>query len=115
MTKSSKGTVENPGKKVAQKSGLSRSILRQGWYDFSQKLEWQAKKHGSYIFYCPPQYTSITCNNCGNKDKENRKMQDKFECTSCGHAENADTNAAKNIRDKASGQGVYSLKAPSIR
>jgi transposase len=28
---------------------------------------------------------------------ENRKSQAKFECISCGHAENADTNAAKNI------------------
>ena len=27
MTRSAKGTVENPGKNVAQKSGLNRSIL----------------------------------------------------------------------------------------
>ena len=32
MTRSSKGTIENPGSMVKQKSGLNRSILSQGWY-----------------------------------------------------------------------------------
>ncbi|MER6159700.1 hypothetical protein ABT147_29815 [Streptomyces sp. NPDC001868] len=31
MTRSAKGTVERPGQNVAQKSGLNRSILAQGW------------------------------------------------------------------------------------
>ncbi|MFW7378235.1 MAG: RNA-guided endonuclease InsQ/TnpB family protein [Oligoflexus sp.] len=56
MSKSASGTIENPGRKVAQKSGLNRSILRMGWYDFAKKLEWQAKKHGSRVIYCNPRY-----------------------------------------------------------
>ena len=31
MTKSAKGTLENPGKNVKQKSGLNRAILRTGF------------------------------------------------------------------------------------
>jgi hypothetical protein len=34
-------------------------------------------------------------------DKRNRKTQDKFVCLSCGHAENADLNAARNIAGRA--------------
>ena len=41
--------------------------------------------------------TSQRCNNCGYIDKESRKSQSEFECTSCGHEESADYNAAKNI------------------
>lgn len=111
MSKSASGTIENPGKMVAQKSGLNKSILRMAWYDWSKKLEWQAKKHGSKVIYCAPQGTSQTCNSCGHKDSENRKDQASFKCRSCSHEANSDFNAAKNIRDKASGLGVYSLKA----
>ncbi len=32
-----------------------------------------------------------------NRAKENRKSQEKFVCTACGHSANADINAAKNI------------------
>ena len=32
MTKSARGTPENPGRKVRQKAGLNREILSQGWY-----------------------------------------------------------------------------------
>ena len=39
MTASAKGTVEESGSRVAQKSGLNRSILDQGWGIFFNKLE----------------------------------------------------------------------------
>ena len=38
MTASAKGTVEEPGSRVAQKSGLNRCILDQGWGIFFSKL-----------------------------------------------------------------------------
>ena len=34
---------------------------------------------------------------CGEKDKASRQSQARYVCTSCGHEENADINAAKNI------------------
>ena len=44
MTASAKGTVENPGKNVKQKSGLNRAILRTGFYSLRQAIEWQLLK-----------------------------------------------------------------------
>lgn len=38
MSKSAKGTIENPGKNVKAKSGLNRSILDQGWHMFQTFL-----------------------------------------------------------------------------
>ncbi len=38
MTASAKGTVEEPGSRVAQKSGLNRCILDQGWGIFFPNL-----------------------------------------------------------------------------
>ena len=48
----------------------------------------------------PASYTSQTCNVCGYIDKSNRPNQHTFRCKNCGHTDNADFNAAKNIRDR---------------
>ena len=48
----------------------------------------------------PASYTSQTCNVCGYIDKGNRPNQHTFNCKNCGHTDNADFNAAKNIRDR---------------
>ena len=45
----------------------------------------------------PQQYTSQKCSECGRVDADNRPSQAVFHCRSCGHTENADTNAAKNV------------------
>jgi putative transposase len=39
MTRSARGTVEQPGAGVRQKAGLNRAILDQGWGDFVRRLE----------------------------------------------------------------------------
>jgi predicted RNA-binding Zn-ribbon protein involved in translation (DUF1610 family) len=44
-----------------------------------------------------PRFTGQTCSACGTRDREARENQASFRCRSCGHAENADVNAAKNI------------------
>ena len=92
MTKSSKGTLEKPGKNVKQKSGLNRSILSSGWYDLEQKLGYKSE-----VVLAPAQYTSQRCSKCGNINKENRKTQAQFKCLSCGYSGNSDVNAALNI------------------
>ena len=48
----------------------------------------------------PASYTSQTCNICGYIDKNNRPNQRTFKCKNCGHVDNADFNAAKNIRNR---------------
>lgn len=97
MTASAKGTVENPGKNVKAKSGLNRAILDQGWGMFAEMLRYKLAERGGELIEVPAAYTSQTCSCCGVIDKTSRKDQSTFECTACGHAENADVNAAKNI------------------
>ncbi|MEU7750104.1 zinc ribbon domain-containing protein, partial [Nonomuraea sp. NPDC049158] len=40
---------------------------------------------------------SQQCSSCGHVDRNNRLDQACFSCTSCGFAEHADVNAARNI------------------
>jgi len=49
MSKSSKGNSEKHGKKLAQKSGLNRSILDQGWSMFATMLEYKQDWHGGTV------------------------------------------------------------------
>ena len=101
MTRSAKGTLTEPGKNVAQKTGLNRAILNSGWGLFAQRLEHKAAGRVTKI---NPAYTSQTCNACRNACRKNRESQAIFHCRNCGHEANADVNAALNI--KAAGQAV---------
>jgi putative transposase len=100
MTKSAKGTEEKPGKNVKQKQGLNRSITQQSWGLFFELLEYKVIARGGRFIKVDPQHTSQKCNVCGHVSKENRLKQEKFVCKACGHKDNADVNAAKNIRDR---------------
>ena len=97
MTKSTKGTVEKPSKNTKAKRGLNRAITQQSWGLFFELLEYKLNERGGQLIKVDPKYTSQTCNECGHVSKENRKSQDKFVCTACGHTANADINASKNI------------------
>ena len=97
MSKSAKGTSEKHGKNVKAKSGLNKSILDQGWFEFRRQLEYKQSWRGGFVVAIPPQYTSQRCSCCGYVSRNNRQTQAKFECVECGHSENADINAARNI------------------
>jgi len=97
MSRSARGPVESPGKNVRQKSGLNRAILSQGWGICLTLLGYKLSQKGGRLVRVPPQYTSQTCSVCGPAALENRKTQEAFVCVVCGHAKNADVNAAKNI------------------
>ena len=97
MSKSAKGTIETPGTKVKQKAKLNKAILDQGWFEFRRQLEYKSLWNGGFFKAVDPQYTSQMCSQCGHVDKNNRTSQANFNCMACGHSENADLNAAKNI------------------
>jgi putative transposase len=97
MSKSAKGTAENPGRNVKAKSGLNRSILDQGWSEFRRQLEYKLAWNGGMVIAVPPQNTSRKCSACGHVSPDNRKSQAMFKCTNCGFEINADVNAAQNI------------------
>lgn len=97
MTGSATGTTERPGRNVRQKAGLNRAILDTGWYQFENFLSYKMAERGGNLRKVNPAYTSQTCAVCGTIDKASRKNQATFECGHCGHSDNADTNAARNI------------------
>ena len=101
MSKSSKGTIEEPGKMVAQKSGLNKAILRNSWGQFRMFLEYKAKWNNVEVLLVNPAYTSQKCSKCKKISKDNRESQSKFVCKSCGYSNNADINAAINIKNIA--------------
>jgi putative transposase len=96
MTASARGTVDEPGRNVRQKSGLNRAILNQGWHIFEALLSYKLKERGGELMKVPARHTSQTCSACGAVDSRSRKNQAHFVCTSCDHFEKADTNAAKS-------------------
>ena len=97
MSKSAKGTIEAKGRNVKAKSGLNRSILDQGWFEFRPQLEYKQAWAGGGVIAVNPRNTSRTCPCCHHVARENRLTQAKFECVECGYAENADLVGAINI------------------
>lgn len=100
MSKSSKGNVEQHGKKMAQKSGLNRSILDQGWGEFRRQLDYKLAWRGGHLIAVPPHNTSRTCPACGHISDENRQTQARFECVECGYENNADYVGAINVLER---------------
>ena len=94
MTRSGKGTRENPGRSVRAKAGLNRGILASGWGLLVRRLE---EKVPGRVEKIKPHYTSQRCSACGRVDRGSRESQAVFRCTACGFAGNADVNAAVNI------------------
>ena len=64
--------------------------------------EWfkeQANNKGIRVHLTTPSYTSKTCSNCQCVEHTVRKGR-VFECSMCGHKDDADENASKNIRNR---------------
>lgn len=84
------------------KTGKRRRNMLNQW-SFSQLQEFTAYKaaaNGIRIIMVDPSYTSQRCNRCGYVDARNRNRA-RFDCKRCAWSDNADHNAALNIRDRA--------------
>ncbi len=112
MSKSAKGTIEAKGRNVKAKSGLNRSILDQGWFEFRRQLEYKQAWNGGSVIAVNPRNTSRTCPCCKHIAKENRLTQAKFECVVCGYSNNADLVGAINIL--AAGHAVLACETVKV-
>ncbi|WP_251021181.1 transposase [Streptomyces sp. ISL-98] len=99
MVKSAKGTIEEPGKNVAQKRGLNRSISGEAWGRTVTLLEYKLTDRGGHLVKVPAPNTSRRCHACGFITEGNRESQAVFVCKNktCGWSGNADTNGSCNI------------------
>ena len=103
MTSSASGTVEKPGKNVAQKAGLNRAVLDVSFGTFRTQLEYKAAWYGSVVQVIDRYYpSSQTCSNCGERPDAKLTLSDRvYKCGHC-HAEiDRDLNAAINIQREA--------------
>lgn len=89
------------GNMVKANRGLSRGILDAGWGILASQLRYKMAWSGGQVVDVPAYYSSQTCSQCGCVDAKSRRSQSEFVCTTCGHTENADTNAAKVLLCRA--------------
>ncbi|WP_405483677.1 RNA-guided endonuclease InsQ/TnpB family protein [Streptomyces sp. NBC_00009] len=99
MVKSAKGTIKEPGKNVAAKSGLNRSISQEAWGRTVTMLTYKTARHGGTLHKVPAPNTSLRCSACGFLTPGSREGQATFVCKNpdCGWEGNADHNAARNV------------------
>ena len=64
-------------------------------------IEYKAQLAGVRVKVIDGAYTSQQCSVCGFVHPDNRSSQAAFRCLACGHTENADLNAARNIAARA--------------
>jgi putative transposase len=96
MSRSATGTIEKPGKNVAQKSGLNRSILDAAWGELIWQLKYKAEYAGVWAVPVNPRGTSIRCSGCGEPVPKTLADRQHI-CGACGLALDRDHNAARNI------------------
>ena len=65
LTRSARGTLENPGQGVTIKAAANRTMLEQTWGEFAQILTYKAEGAGMSVVRVDPAYTSLTCSRCG--------------------------------------------------
>ncbi|MFT4100339.1 MAG: RNA-guided endonuclease TnpB family protein [Burkholderiaceae bacterium] len=97
MSRSAAGTADAPGRNVRAKSGLNKSILDQGWFEFRRQLDYKLACNGGILVPVPARNTSRACPCCGHVSAANRQTQAEFACTQCSFEENADVVGAINV------------------
>lgn len=78
----------------------NRKVKFLGLSSLKNEVEHIARKYDIAVSTVHASYTSKMCPICGCIDDENRPSQETFECIECGHSDNADINAAINIKNR---------------
>lgn len=84
------GIKNNPNKVFRNKTHFW------AYKEIVRRVQMRAEVVGVQCLLVSPSYTSQTCSVCGDIHKINR-MGEMFQCVNCGHTEDADYNASKNI------------------
>lgn len=78
---------------------LAKSISDAAWTQFRTWVEYFGKVFGVATVAVPPHYTSQNCSNCGKVVKKSLSTRT-HTCQHCGHTQDRDWNAARNILEK---------------
>jgi IS605 OrfB family transposase len=86
--------------RVKQRGRASRRRLHSwSFAQFRGYLTYKAEAAGCRVVGVDPRHTSQRCADCGHIERGNRHGA-RFRCLACGRQDNADRNAAINIRDR---------------
>ena len=89
----------------SSKRGLNRALQSSAFAEFRSMLEYKAEWYGRTVVAIDRFYPSTKqCSACGNL-RNIALSEREYRCERCGHVENRDLNAAKNI--KAAGLAVF--------
>ena len=95
MTRSAKGSIEEPGKNVKAKSGLNRSLLDAGLAQFIRILTDKAESAGRLVVLVDPKGTSQECSDC--RKIVTKTLKQRWHSCYCGAEYHRDHNAARNV------------------
>lgn len=106
MTRKAKKKLDENGKPMrngqSRKRVMNRSILRNGWSSFVDKLAYKAQWYGRAFVQVDRFYPSSRfCHDCGHKYSGLRLSEREWVCESCGVLHDRDVNAALNILAEA--------------
>jgi len=95
MTRSAKGTIEEPGCNVPQKAGLNREILSTAPSTFLAMLRYKAEEAGTAFVEINSRKVkpSQTCSDCGKQRK--KSLSERRHTCECGCNLSRDENAAR--------------------
>lgn len=98
MTRSAKGTAEEPGRQVAQKAGLNREILDTAPGLFTSLLRYKVLETGGEWVDAPTRQLkpSQRCPSCWRVEKKTLSQR-VHDCAHCGHKESRDTASARVV------------------
>jgi len=90
----------NSHRNMVRNCHLAKSISDVAWTQFRSWVEYFGKVFGVVTVAVQPDYTSQNCSNCGLVVKKALSVRTHI-CTHCGHTQDRDCNAARNILEKA--------------
>ncbi|GAA0896537.1 hypothetical protein GCM10009574_073820 [Streptomyces asiaticus] len=98
MTRTARGTLDAPGRRVMQKAGLNRSILDASPGELRRQLAYKTCWYGSTLVVLDRWWpSSKTCSACGWQNPRLTLADRTFHCTNCTLTIDRDLNAARNI------------------
>ena len=97
MTRSAKGTVEEPGTRVRQKAGLNREMLDTAPAQLMSMLRYKAEDAGAWVMEAPTRKLkpSQTCPSCARQKA--KTLSERVHRCECGHVEDRDHAAARVV------------------
>lgn len=106
MTRRARKKLDGDGNPVcngqSRKRAMNRSILRDGWRGFMDKLVYKAEWYGRTLIQVDRFYpSSKLCHECGRKYAGLKLSEREWTCEYCNSRRDRDVNAALNIRDEA--------------